>query len=134
MNWSLNGRRSRFKSKPVINLGHEMRGLFLVNGRFFKLHTQQTGEKEKERKRTGKRKVNRKRDLGPGSLFSWAETERNFMGTMAVLQPNVTQPPVKIGQDAQLVSFLVALLLLLLLVAVEGRHRIPVPGHLIVAE
>jgi hypothetical protein len=60
------------------------------------------GEKEKERKRMGKRKVNRKRDLlGPGSLFSWAETERNFMGTMAVLQPNVTQPPVKIGQDAQ---------------------------------
>jgi hypothetical protein len=72
-------------------------------GDFFKLHAQQTGAKKEKRKeiRKGNRKVNRRRDLGPGSLFSWAETERNFMGTMAVLQPNVTQPPVKIGQDAQ---------------------------------
>lgn len=62
---------------------------------------EEKGKERKRKDRIGKRKVNRRRDLGPGSLFSWAETERNFMGTMAVLQPNVTQPPVKIGQDAQ---------------------------------
>lgn len=63
--------------------------------------------RKKNRKKKSKQETgNRKRDLlGPGSLFSWAETERNFMGTMAVLQPNVTQPPVKIGRDAQLSVF-----------------------------